>query len=144
MLVADEKHLDFALEVLDSSSIRLAALRGQPVVLCFWQPSSPVCRLALPELKSLMRKYQEDGVRFLVVSLMDSRDSVAAWARADEVPGPIALGTDSAAQTWHVKQLPPFEVLDARGRSVFREEWYAPDSGLVRLGRVIERLAQPR
>ena len=50
--------------------IKLSQFRGQPVVINFWYPSCPPCRLEMPDLEATFQKHKEDGVQFIGVQLL--------------------------------------------------------------------------
>lgn len=50
-------------------TISLSDLKGHPVVLNFWYPSCPPCRLELPDFEAAWRRYQDDGVQFVGVQV---------------------------------------------------------------------------
>lgn len=47
------------------SKLSLDDLAGRPVVVNFWYPSCPPCRLEMPDLEAASRKHAEDGVAFV-------------------------------------------------------------------------------
>ena len=67
---------DFQLELFandnhpDGELIRLSQFRGQPVVINFWYPSCPPCRLEMPDLEATFLKHKVDGVEFIGVQLL--------------------------------------------------------------------------
>ena len=53
----DKPAADFELKTLDGETIRLADLRGHPVVINFWATWCGPCRLEMPLLQSYAHKY---------------------------------------------------------------------------------------
>ena len=47
------------------SSLSLSDLEGRPVVLNFWYPSCPPCRLEMPDLEAASIKHAANGVEFV-------------------------------------------------------------------------------
>ena len=67
---------DFQLELFANDNhaegelIKLSQFRGQPVVINFWYPSCPPCRLEMPDLEETFQKHKGDGVEFIGVQLL--------------------------------------------------------------------------
>ena len=67
---------DFQLELFANDNhtagelIKLSQFRGQPVVINFWYPSCPPCRLEMPDLEATFLKHKGDGVQFIGVQLL--------------------------------------------------------------------------
>ena len=66
---------DFELEVFGNENFsrgekyKLSDFEGKPVVINFWYPSCPPCRLEIPDIEVASRKYKGDAV-FLGVQLL--------------------------------------------------------------------------
>jgi peroxiredoxin len=76
---------DVALTLLDGSSLRLADLRGDVVVLNFWASWCAPCREEMPELQTYWEDAQRNGEKTTIVGIgvrtdvnQDARDFVAA------------------------------------------------------------------
>jgi peroxiredoxin len=76
---------DFTLTLLDGSSLRLADLRGQVVVLNFWASWCAPCREEMPELQAYWEEAQRDREETTIVGVgvrtdvnQDARDLVEA------------------------------------------------------------------
>ena len=56
--------------------VSLSQFEGQPVVINFWFPSCPPCRLEMPDLEEASKRHKANGVQFIGVQLL-GLDSVA-------------------------------------------------------------------
>ena len=64
---------DFELSVFENANhqrgdlVSLSGLEGKPVVVNFWYPSCPPCRLEMPDLQATFSKHEDDGLEFIGV-----------------------------------------------------------------------------
>jgi len=78
----------------EGSTLNLSDHVGKPVVLNFWYPSCPPCRLEMPDLEAASRKHSESGVVFIGImnvvldTVADGQDFV------DEFGITYAIGPD--------------------------------------------------
>lgn len=113
---------DFALEVLHNGDpgarIRLAELRGQPVVLDFWATWCKPCQIGAPALDRVYRKVKDKGVIVLGVNTNDpqGRRMAPEFAKAKDLSYPIVFdeGEEVAAQ-YGVNTLPTLVIVDKDG-----------------------------
>ena len=79
----------------EGSTLNLSDHVGKPVVLNFWYPSCPPCRLEMPDLEAASRKHAANGVKFIgIMSLV--LDTVADGQEfIDEFGITYAIGPDS-------------------------------------------------
>ncbi|MGD2127131.1 MAG: TlpA disulfide reductase family protein [Desulfobacteraceae bacterium] len=62
---------EFSLEDLFGNTVTLQGSRGSVVLLDFWATWCPPCRIAIPELVELQKKYKEKGLVIIGVSVDD-------------------------------------------------------------------------
>ncbi len=77
-----------------SQTVRLAALRGRPVVLNFWASWCYACKEEEPALVRAYRQYAHQGVEFIGVAVNDQRPDGEAFLRTYGVTFPS--GPDDA------------------------------------------------
>lgn len=64
---------DFELEVFENINyqkgdrVSVSGFEGKPVVVNFWYPSCPPCRLEMPDLQATFEKHKDDGLEFIGV-----------------------------------------------------------------------------
>ena len=56
--------------------VSVSDFEGKPVVVNFWYPSCPPCRLEMPDLEAAYQRHKDEGVTFIGVQLL-GLDSVA-------------------------------------------------------------------
>ena len=102
---------------LDGGKLALESLRGRVVLLNFWAVECPPCRIEMPELEKIHRRYSGRGLRVLGVTEMDPpRDEVARFVAEIGVTYPILL--DPGARIgglYRIEAHPTSVVIDARG-----------------------------
>ena len=84
----------FRLVSLAGTTIDLAGLRGQPVVVNFWASWCIPCREEAPLLRSATERYAAQNVAFLGIVYQDSAASAQAFVDRYAVPYPSLLDPD--------------------------------------------------
>jgi len=107
----------FSATRLDGATVTLASLRGHVVLLDFWALSCPPCRIEMPHLEALHRKYGAQGLVVLGVAEMNAaHDDAAAFARAIGITYPIVLDPgERIGGLYRLEAHPTTFVIDPRG-----------------------------
>lgn len=93
---------DFSITVYNGTSgqtVRLADLRGHPVVINFWASWCQPCQEETPVLEAAYQQYAAEGVVFIGVDYQDKPDGALAFLKQEGVTypsGPDTSGGDSA------------------------------------------------
>ena len=109
---------DFVLTDLQGRSVKLSDLRGKAVVLNFWATWCPPCKEEIPWFVDLQKRYGEQGLQIVGVSMDDDGDqkSVAKFAAENSINYPILLGKENvAAQYGGIDYLPTTFYIDRSG-----------------------------
>jgi len=107
---------DFTLDLLDGSTLALADLRGQVVVINFWATWCPPCEDEMPDLQVSWSEYQAEGVVFVGIAFDDEEAAVQKMISRFGLTYPMALdvgGNISAA--YGITGVPETFVVDAQG-----------------------------
>lgn len=78
----------------DGSQLRLSELSGKPIVLNFWYPSCPPCRIEIPDLESAARRYATDGVLFIGIQSLVLDTAADGQEFVEEFGITYAVGAD--------------------------------------------------
>jgi cytochrome c biogenesis protein CcmG/thiol:disulfide interchange protein DsbE len=106
---------DFALETLDGELVRLADLKGQPVVINFWATWCQPCIAEHPVLQEGARRYA-GRVQFLGVIYQDEPESIRSFIRQRGAWGPSLVDDDgTVAIAYGVYGAPETYFVDSAG-----------------------------
>lgn len=122
---------DFSLTDLQGRSLQLTAFRGKVVLLDYWATWCAPCKIEVPHLVSLQKKYGAQGLQIIGISMDDDSATVQTFARELAVNYPIAIGTAQLAEAYGgVLGLPVAFLIDRNGRIVKRMDGDAKLQGL--------------
>lgn len=109
---------DFELQTSDGSTLRLADLRGQPVILNFWASWCPPCRAEMPAIQAVYHSYQDEGLIVLAVNAtnQDSLDEAQEYVEGSSFTFPILFDTTGSVQDqYQIAALPTTFFIDRDG-----------------------------
>jgi len=110
---------DFTLKDLQGRPFQLASQRGKQVIIIFGATWCPYCRAEIPNYKAIYEKYNPQGIVFVYINIMESRNKVAGFSRANSLPYRTLIDEDGrVAQSFNVVGVPMIVVLDKEGRIV--------------------------
>lgn len=84
---------EFALRDLAGKTHRLVDYRGKLVLLNFWATWCPPCREEIPLFIDMQRRYQDQGVQILGISV-DSPEAVARYWQEMRINYPLLLADE--------------------------------------------------
>jgi len=107
----------------DGKNVALASLRGKPVLLNFWATWCGPCKIEMPWLVDLQKKYGPEGLQIVGVAMDDTDNKeIADFAHKMGVNYTILLGKESVGQEYGgVNVLPTTFFIDRDGKIVARE-----------------------
>lgn len=108
---------DFSLPAMSGEPIRLADLRGHPVVLNFWASWCPPCLTELPALVSAWNAQRAAGLQVLAINGDDERPAVIReFTGRMALPFPVLLDARARVNDrYRVTGLPTTVFIDADG-----------------------------
>jgi thiol-disulfide isomerase/thioredoxin len=106
--------------ILDGGAWNLAAQRGKVVVLNFWGPWCPPCRVETPDFDAAYKATKADGVEFVGVAVRDTEDNVRAFYQDNKITYPTLFDrpgkTIQRFRDLRVNGFPFTIVIDKQGR----------------------------
>lgn len=116
---------DIALPSLDGTTIRLADLRGQVVLVNFWGTYCPPCTEEMPALQRLYERYANEGFVVLAIDVEEPPEVVEAFRERHGITFPIALSDDASINpAYRLHALPTSWLVDRQG--IVRAIWIGP------------------
>ena len=120
---------ELTLRSVAGMDVALRELRGEPTLIAFFAPWCGVCKVTAQNVRWV------HGAGRRVVSIGsaygDDAASVAAYARDHELPSPVLLDDQGAAERFGVTAYPTFFFVDARGRITGSTVGYTTTLGLL-------------
>jgi thiol-disulfide isomerase/thioredoxin len=106
---------DFSYTAFDGQHVRLSDLRGQYVLLDFWESWCGWCIDAFPHLASLDSGYR--GQKFRLISIVsENLDKVQTILDANNVPYSTLRGDSTVIQHYRVDGRPTYVLIDPKGK----------------------------
>lgn len=92
---------DFTLKTLDGKDVQLSSLRGKAVLLNFWATWCEPCKIEMPWLVDLQKKYRPQGLEIVGVAMDDSGEkTIADFAHKMQVNYTVLVGSEKVAQMY--------------------------------------------
>ena len=104
-------------ELMSGDWVTMGDLRGRAVLFDFWATWCPPCREAIPNLKSLQRRFEDEPFVLVSVSVDRARETVEAFVESAAMAWPqIWDGTSELAEAFGVRAYPTYMIVDHEGR----------------------------
>ena len=108
---------DFTLSQLSGQPLKLSDYRGKVVLLDFWATWCEPCRVETPFFVELQKKYADQGLQIIGVSMDDSPDPVHGFYQQFKMNYPVVMGNAKLGDEYGgVLGLPIAFLLDREGR----------------------------
>jgi len=130
---------------LDGGTLSLESLRGQVVLLNFWAPACPPCRIEMPEIQKIHLRHAGHGLRVIGITEMDPPpDQLRAAIAKTGVTYTILLDPGARIGSLYALEAHPTSVvIDARGIVRYINVGYLKGEEKEIEGAVIKALGTP-
>jgi thiol-disulfide isomerase/thioredoxin len=127
---------DFTLPVLggaDSKTLQLSSLKGKAVLVNLWATWCEPCKVELPWLVELQKKYSDQGFVILGVTSKDesSDETILAFAHKMKMNYPILRGNSKVDDLYPSAGLPLSIFVDRSGKVVRRVVGITTDESVM-------------
>ena len=136
---------DFTLRDLNGNSVSLKEYRANIVLLDFWATWCAPCRLSIPELVEIQKKYGDQGVAVLGISMDDPQmfpdTYILAFKDAFKMNYPVLRADQKVAMDYFGTSnmaIPTLFVINREGKLADKIVGYVPGAAENSLKRVIE------
>ena len=85
-------------ELIVNDKISLYDLKGKVVLLNFWATWCGPCRIEIPDLNELYKKYYDEGLEVLGISISDQKTQLNKFKKAYNVEYPLLWGPQNVMQ----------------------------------------------
>ena len=108
----------FTLKGLNGRSAPLSDYKGKVVLINLWATWCASCRMELPELVRLQRKYQSQGMQIVGVTYPDDDPAdVRRMSRTLKLNYPVLFGTSELLEAYQIGEvLPATVIVDRDGK----------------------------
>lgn len=107
---------DFSLKALDGSTLKLADLRGKPVMVNFWATWCPPCKEEMPAMEAAYEKARDQGIEFLGVDVKEDPSVVEKFVKEKGYSWTFLLDQDgTAGQRYQITGIPETFFIDRNG-----------------------------
>jgi peroxiredoxin len=114
---------NFMVSTTTGQQVSLENYRGRVLVLDFFATWCQPCRMSIPHLVEMNRRYGPQGLQVLGLSAdEDGERAVKAFAEKNRITYPIALAGETTLVDYGVSRIPVMFVIDKKGRvaEIFR------------------------
>lgn len=110
----------FTARNLKGNRVQLADYKGKVVILNLWATWCGPCRVEMPGMENLYRRYRSEGLEILAVSLdKGSSDKVQTFVDEYQLSFPVLLDSDGQVESrYHALTIPTTFVIDKKGMVV--------------------------
>ena len=118
---------DFTLKSMAGKNIKLSEYAGSVVLLNFWASWCGPCRLEMPLLNALHKKYESLGFVVLGVNVEEQSDKARSYLSDIPVDFPILFDDkNTASKLYDVIAMPTTVMIDRSGNMRYLHKGYKP------------------
>ncbi|MCP2519925.1 TlpA family protein disulfide reductase [Candidatus Aminicenantes bacterium AC-335-A11] len=109
---------DFTLQDINGNLVRLSDFRGKIIILNFWATWCPPCRKEIPIFIKLYKKYKDEGLVIIGISLdRGGKEVVIPFVKKYGINYPVLIGTSEVEEAYGgIRGIPTTFIIDKEGK----------------------------
>ncbi|MFD0795742.1 TlpA family protein disulfide reductase [Mucilaginibacter litoreus] len=127
LIMAGTKAPGWQLKDLQGNTISSQSLRNKVILIDFSFNACAACMLSIPMLNKLHERYKGDNVQIITVNVADTKESVARFAKKNNINYSILLNGKQVAENFKVSAYPTFYLIDKSGNIASAAEGFDTD-----------------
>lgn len=128
---------DWNLVSSNGEMVALSDYRSELVLIDFFFAGCPPCIEILPGLNNLYRKYRDQGLQIIGISIIDTKKTLEYFRERHGINYPLLLGNHDVATAYNITQVPALFLIDKKGKILLHPE--LDDHSLERLENIISQ-----
>ena len=93
-----DKVPNISLNIIDGRKIKIASMKGKPLLVTFWSTTCSTCIKEMPHLVELYNQFNKDGLEIIGIAMpYDPPNRVLELTKKRALPYPIALDIEGLA-----------------------------------------------
>jgi len=113
--------MNFSLPLLEGKTKSLGSYKGKVVFLNFWATWCGPCRLEMPSMESIYKKFNDKGLEILAVNCSEDKATVSSYMINEGFTFPALLDLDGKVRSaYGVQSIPTTFLIDRDGMIVLR------------------------
>ncbi len=116
--------IPFEVKGIDGRALSLEKYRGKVVLLDFWATWCGPCRVEMPNVVSVHKKYRDKGFEIIGISLDSDRSAMQRYIKSSGMEWPQyfdgAGWNNSVAAKYKVRSIPTTYLIDRQGKVRYR------------------------
>jgi thiol-disulfide isomerase/thioredoxin/predicted negative regulator of RcsB-dependent stress response len=118
----------FNLTSVSGSKTKLSELRGEVVLLNFWDTTCKPCRAEYPHLQKIQDEFKSQGLSVLMINLDEDTTRVKPFAEKYGFAARVLLKDDTIQRTYGIGAIPHTVIIDGSGIIRFNEVGFTLDT----------------
>ena len=103
-------------------NITLSNYKGYVLIMDFFGMNCAPCRLSIPHLIELNKRYNKQGLQILGVNLDEGADkAVKAYVEEKKINYPVAMANEDIVNDYAIRSIPKLFIINKKGQII---EWY--------------------
>ena len=110
---------DFSLPLLAGGNAALSSFKGKVVILNFWATWCPPCRVEMPSMETLYRRFNAEGLEILAVDIGEDSSTVQQFIQSSGYTFPVLLDSaNRVSSIYGIRAIPTTFIIDREGKII--------------------------